>query len=210
MSEIRMPLEMLEHWNQTFPDQIYLRQSTGSDWVEYSWREVSDRVHRIACFLKEQDYPSGSNIAVWSTNSADWFLVDLAIMMAGHVTVPVYPAQDAETAKYILRHSESRLLFAGSFQNAEELTEILPREVKTVGLRGVTVQTDTTLDSIIDTYSPGTDFEPRKLDDVATIIYSSGTSGQPKGVMHTFRSVSQAGALIAETYKRLHFQNDAA
>ena len=205
---IKGPIQMLQHWEETFPEQVFLRQSTGSDWIEYDWASVADTVRRIANYIDGQNYPAGSNIAIWSSNSADWILVDLAIMLSGHVSVPVYPAQDLETAEFILQHSEPELLFVGSFEQAQGFQSILPDGLTTVAIRGATVDCDTDLQTIIDSTEPKADFPPRDLEDVSTIIYSSGTSSLPKGVMLTFKALAESAPLIAETYQRQTYNAD--
>ena len=92
MTTIKTPLQMLEHWETTFPDQVYLRQSTGAEWIDYSWKTVSDKVRRLAAYIDQKAFPTGSRIAIWSANSVDWVVADLAIMMSGHISVPLYPA----------------------------------------------------------------------------------------------------------------------
>lgn len=207
MTEKQTPLDMLEHWEATFPNQIYLRQSTGSEWIEYSWASVANRVRRLATYIQKKDLPTGSNIVIWSGNSADWIVADLAIMMAGHVTVPIYPAQDLETAQYILEHCEAKMLFVGAFECADRLSDILPEGISTIAMRGASVPCSESLQQVVEKTEPSDEFPSRKWEDVATIIYSSGTSGNPKGVVHTFQSISETGPLIAKTYKRVHCQD---
>ena len=88
---VKSPLEMFYHWEQETPDKVYLRQPSALQWQEYTWREVADQVRRIASFLKSKNYPAESRIAIWSSNSKDWPIVDLAIMLSGHISVPIYP-----------------------------------------------------------------------------------------------------------------------
>lgn len=202
MTQIKTPPEMLMHWASRFPKQTYLRQSTGDDWIEYSWQDVCDHVLAIAAYIRQQDLAPGSSIVIWSSNSAEWIMADLAIMMSGHVTVPIYPAQDKETAAYILKHCDAKMLFVGPFDQAAALPEILPDGAKTVAIRGANIPCDDTLDAILSKTERADEFSPRPLSDVATIIYSSGTSGQPKGVMHTFQSISETGPLVGQTYSR--------
>ena len=91
---VKSPLEMFYQWEQETPDKVYLRQPKNLEWREYTWREVADQVRRIASFLKSKNYPAGTRIAIWSSNSKDWPIVDLAIMLSGHISVPIYPGQD--------------------------------------------------------------------------------------------------------------------
>ncbi|BFM14533.1 AMP-binding protein [Maricurvus nonylphenolicus] len=199
---MQTPVQMMEHWAATFPKQTFLRQSTGDDWIEYSWETVADRARRVATDIAKMNFPAGSNIAIWSSNSADWFVVDLAIMLSGHVSVPIYPAQDLETAAYILEHSETKLLFVGAFDKAEELHSILPEHMVTIAMRGASITCDAELEGIIVDTPPKNDFAPRSMDEVCTILYSSGTTGVPKGVMHTFHSIAQTVALANNCYGR--------
>ena len=88
---IKVPLEMFYHWEATTPEQVFLRQPSNLQWREYTWAEVADRVRRLASFVRARDFPEGSKIAIFSGNSADWFVVDLAIMLSGLVSVLPVP-----------------------------------------------------------------------------------------------------------------------
>ncbi len=112
---VHTPLDMFYRWEQETPDKVYLRQPKNLEWTELTWAEVADRVRRIAAFLRSREYPQGSRIAIWSSNSMDWPIVDLAIMLAGHISVPIYPGQDVESARYIFGHAGTRLVFCGDF-----------------------------------------------------------------------------------------------
>ena len=81
-------------------------------------------------------------------------------MLSGHVTVPINPAQDIETAAYIMEHSDSKLVFAGGLQYADRFFEALPDGVFSVGMSGSVVQTDETLDGLISRYEAGRTFAP--------------------------------------------------
>lgn len=202
MSLIKNPIQMLEHWENIFPDQVYLRQSSGDGWGEYTWKSVANKVRTLATYILSKEYTPGSNIAIWATNSVDWIITDLAIMLSGHVSVPLYPAQDLKTAQYILSHSEPKLAFLGQFNHSSCVDTIFPEHVETIGIHGCTVNTDRSITEIIHSTSPLKKFNEIDLDNVATIIYSSGTSGSPKGVMLTFRAISQTQGIIQEGYKR--------
>ncbi|HEY4714399.1 MAG TPA: AMP-binding protein, partial [Aquirhabdus sp.] len=94
------------HWEQQKPDAIYLTQpyADGSV-VDYTWREVVDQARRVATYLLSLNFPVGSSIGILGKNSAHWIMADIAIWMAGHVSVPLYSTLNAETAQYILQDS---------------------------------------------------------------------------------------------------------
>ena len=183
-SDIKSPLEMFYQREQEVPEQVYLRQPSNLQWREYTWGEVADQVRRIAAFLKSRDYPTGSRIAIWSSNSKDWPIVDLAIMLAGHISVPIYPGQDTGSANYIFNHSGAKLVFAGEFDQAANVADALVDGMTAVGMLGCSIDCDTSLEDIVEQYEPYTDSPIPDPEDVFTIIYTSGTTGNPKGVMH--------------------------
>jgi long-chain acyl-CoA synthetase len=185
---VKTPLEMFYHWERETPDQVYLRQPRNLEWQEYTWAQVADQVRRIAAFLKSKDYPAGSRIAIWSSNNKDWPIVDLAIMLSGHISVPIYPGQDTGSANYIFNHSEAKLVFAGQFDQAAKVEDALVDGMETVGIHGCTIDSDTTLEAILAEFQPFSESPMPDPEDVFTIIYTSGTTGNPKGVMHMYQN----------------------
>lgn len=183
MNSPKTPLEMFYRWESEVPEQVFLRQSLGNDgWLEFTWAEVASRVRRLATFLRQQGLPAGSNIGIWSSNSADWPVVDLAIQLSGHVSVPLYPGQDIDSARYILDHAEVKLLFLGAFDkqlNAAEAYTGIP----TIAIRGAQAGCDHRLEQIISNAQPFADSPVPDADSLFTIVYTSGTTGRPKGVM---------------------------
>ena len=111
------PLEMLYKWEQEKPEEIYLSQPIDGTWHHWSWKEFGIEVRKMASYLKSLDLPMGSKIALLSKNCAHWMMTDMAVMMSGHISVPLYPNLNAETLEKILTHSESKLLFVGKLDN---------------------------------------------------------------------------------------------
>ena len=96
------------------PDTVWLTQPMGGGEVkDLTWKEALDEVRRMAAHLQTLDLPDNCNIALFSKNSAWWFLADLAIWMAGHVTVPIYATLTPDAVKQIMDHSDSKLIFIG-------------------------------------------------------------------------------------------------
>lgn len=88
----------------------------------------------MAAYLESKGYEKGSKIAICSKNCAWWVIADLAIWMAGHVTVPVYPTLTHETVAFILEHSETKLLFVGKLDKKpwDEMKSGVPKDMAMV------------------------------------------------------------------------------
>jgi long-chain acyl-CoA synthetase len=204
---VKSPLEMFYRWERETPDKVYLRQPSKLAWQEYSWRQVADQVRRIASFLDSKDYPQGSRIGIWSSNSKDWPIVDLAIMLAGHISVPIYPGQDTASARYIFQHSETRLVFAGEFDQAAHVKDALLEGMETVAMLGCTIDCDTSLEAICAQYPPYAESPIPDPEEVFTIIYTSGTTGNPKGVMHMHQTPGHVVPGLVKGFKMEEDEN---
>src|SRR6185312_1314859 len=93
-----------------------------------------DEARRMAAHLGSRGFPPGSRIAIFSKNTAWWLIADLAIWMAGHVSVPIYPTLTPESIRKILEHSETRLVFVGKLDRYSEMAPGLPDELPRVTL----------------------------------------------------------------------------
>lgn len=206
-SAVQSPLEMFYRWERETPDQVYLRQPTKLVWQEYTWSEVADQVRRIASFLNSKDYPAGSRIAIWSANSKDWPIADLAIMLSGHISVPIYPGQDIASANYIFNHSEVKLVFAGDFDQAAHVNDALVAGMETVAMLGCSFDCDASLDQIIADYPPYADSPVPNPEDIFTLIYTSGTTGNPKGVMHMHQTPGYVVPGLIKSFKMEQGEN---
>ena len=187
-NNLKTPLEMLYKWEKETPNKVFLRQPRELEWTEYTWSDVADSVRRIANFLNSKNYPKGSRIGIWSSNSKDWPIVDLAIMLSGHVSVPIYPGQEEKSARYIFDHSDVKLVFIGKIERKDSIKTVIDNKTDTVAMLGCEVDCHTTLDIICDEFKPYPESPVPNADDLFSIIYTSGTTGNPKGVMHTFET----------------------
>lgn len=185
----------LLHWEHTKPDEVYLTQPyAGGRVVDYTWGEVADQARRGASYLRSLNFPEGSNIGLLGKNSAHWIIADLAIWMAGHVTVPLYSTLNAETAQYILQNSEAKLLILGKMDGTtdtwNDVKDHLPSDLPIVSLPMSPRQDVVQWLDLMKQYEPLKDVVQRDDDALATIVYTSGSTGKPKGVMHSFRTMT--------------------
>jgi long-chain acyl-CoA synthetase len=193
--EIKTLVHSLLHWEKTTPDAIYLTQPyPDGRVVDYTWREVGDQVRRMAAHLQSLNLPPKSNIALLGKNSAHWIMADLAIWMAGHVTVPLYPTLNGETARYILEHCEAKLIFIGKLDGKvdgwNDIRPALPANLPRIGLPMSPEPDIPQWEALIAGTQALKNPKLPEPDELATIVYTSGSTGQPKGVMQSFRAMA--------------------
>jgi long-chain acyl-CoA synthetase len=170
---------------------------------EFTWQEVGEQTRRMAAYLQRLDLEHGSRIALMSNNCAHWIMADIAIWMAGHISVPLYPILAPTTITQILDHSGAKVMFVGKLSGWDEMRAGVADDIHRITFP---LSPDNTRGDHIDWDQIMTRFEPmvsspvRPLDDVGTIIYTSGTTGMPKGVMHSFRTMATVGTLTGELY----------
>lgn len=180
---------------------VWLSQPMGGGTVrDFTFAEAMREARCLASYLRSLDLPPGSRIGLFSKNTAWWLLADLAIWMAGHVTVPIYPTLTAKTVRGILEHAEARVVLIGKLDGFAAMEPGLPEGVRRVLLplapREAEGRGAVTWDEVVTRAKPIEDSPRPAPDTLATIIYTSGSTGEPKGALHSFRSMSGAAALV--------------
>ncbi|MGP6428164.1 AMP-binding protein [Pseudomonas pharyngis] len=192
-SAFRLPLDVFYEREARHPRQRFLVQPIGGGQVEtLTWADVGHQARCAAHWLRSREWPPGSHIALISKNCAHWIIADLAIWMAGHVSVPLYPNLTAESVNQVLTHSESVLAFIGKLDDWPSMSAGIPAGLTTVSLP---LHPPGTFDFNWDDLqrsSPIQDDPRPAAEQLATIIYTSGTTGLPKGVMHSFANLGFA------------------
>lgn len=172
------------------PNHTFLHQPVNRQWQRYTWAEVEHQARCIAAGLKAQQYAPGSRIAILSENCAQWFIADIAIMMAGMISVPIYPSAGRDTLAYIIEHSNVRAIFVGKIPNNESVEHAITTGVTRIALPYPTVSAQVSWLTWLVTYSPLAELAQPKQHDVATIVYTSGATGVPKGVVISHKNLS--------------------
>ncbi|MBS1951579.1 MAG: Long-chain-fatty-acid--CoA ligase [Cytophagales bacterium] len=181
-------------WEKETPDHIFLRQPVNGKWHEWTFRQSGNEIRKMASGLLSMNLPAHSNVAILSKNCAHWIMADLAIMMAGFVSVPLYASISASSIRQILEHSQSKAIFIGKLDEYEKQKEGIPASILKISIDfyGITEgelisQWNATRQPLEKTYDWG-------AEELLTVMYTSGTTGRPKGVMFhssAFRYVSK-------------------
>jgi long-chain acyl-CoA synthetase len=191
--KVTRTFDILDRYMEEFPREDALGGKKENSWYTYSTEDYYRKSHQFALGLLAMGYGKGDKIATVTTNRPEWNFADMGLAMIGAVHVPIYPTIGEDEYKYILEHSESKLLITGDSKLFEKLNPIARRipalkdvysfeqvegaknyeEILILGesARG---EQEGKLFKLKASVAPG---------DLATIIYTSGTTGVPKGVM---------------------------
>ena len=198
---IRLPLQMFYQREARHPNKRYMVQPLpGGQLQELSWADVGEQARRSANWLRSRELPQGSRIAIISKNCAHWIIADLAIWMAGHVSVPLYPNLTADSVRQVLQHSEAALAFIGKLDDWPGMAAGVPAELPTIGLPLRPPGPFSYRWDELQACAPIQDDPTPAANQLATIIYTSGTTGMPKGVMHTFSNLGFAASHATELF----------
>jgi long-chain acyl-CoA synthetase len=167
------------------PDHLLVKQD--ADFAPVSSEELYRRVARLHLALSEWGLEKGDRCALLAENRWEWAVADFAMVTAGVVSVPLYPTLPADQIHYILENSGARAIFVSTTAQQEKIESIrsrLPAVERVIRFDGQPLIPE----------GPLSDSERRQFqaaldavrpDDLATIVYTSGTTGTPKGVMLT-------------------------
>jgi long-chain acyl-CoA synthetase len=178
------PIEQFLNWERSKPKALFLRQPFKGQWKTWTYSQAGNEVRRIASGLLACDLPPGSKVAILSKNCAHWIMADLAIMMCGFVSVPIYATLTAPSILQILEHSESKAVFIGKLDHGDAYKEAIPPGVVKIGISAYGISEEHSWEDWLKS-EPYPGRYLWKPDEILTIIYTSGTTGKSKGVMHS-------------------------
>ncbi|EGR0669020.1 AMP-dependent synthetase [Vibrio vulnificus] len=187
------PSDMILKWAKERPHEVYLKQIINRQFVEFTYSEVADKALRLVTALKELGAEPGDRIALISKNCAEWFICDLAMMLGDYVSVPIFPTAGADTIEYCITHSESKILIAGKLDDAAATQKVID---DLVDVKSIALPYDSAphcqyqFTTLILQSEPSSDRPQHDDDKLMSLVYTSGTSGLPKGAMLTYGAFS--------------------
>ena len=184
-------------------DKTFLRQPFGNSWEEYSYGEVGIYARKLASGLKSLGLRENAHIGLISKNCREWVIADLAIMMAGYISVPFFSNLTSKELNNLLEFGDVDLLIVGKVEDWENQKKGVPKDLPIISFpnyEGFSIVTDGyQWFDFIEKHEPLEDCHKPKLNDTWTIIFTSGTTGNPKGVVLTYLALDRTKVIHSQS-----------
>jgi long-subunit acyl-CoA synthetase (AMP-forming) len=199
MNEFRPAHDALLDWAGKTPDRVFLNQPVDGRLRTCTWAEAEDICRRMASALLGLGLNPGDKVAILAKNSAEWILSDLAISMAGLVSVPIYPTAGVDTISYVLGHSEASAVFVGKLDEPAVAAAAIPRSLPSIAFPYPIEDCQLEWQALIDGNEPLETLHEPAPGEPMTILYTSGSTGRPKGVVISYNAYCYTSNATVDT-----------
>ncbi|TQV75474.1 AMP-binding protein [Aliikangiella marina] len=192
----RHPIQVLAERVKQHPDKDFLHQPINRQWHVTSWQQAFEKAQKIATGLNALGLQKGDRVAILSKNCAEWFIADYAIMMAGMVSVPIYYTANQKTIAQVVENSGAKAVFVGKLDEFAPAEGALGDEIQKVAFPYPTIACQHQWNDWLDNNDPLSDIHEPKPEETMTLVYTSGSTGIPKGVVISYLNYSS----VCETH----------
>ena len=211
---INLPAKLLEH-SQIRPHDVAMRHKRFGIWKEFTWEEYLNKVRSASLGFYELGVREGDKVAIHSENRPEWVFADLAAQTIGSVSVGIYPTSPAAEVEYLLSHSEASVLVVEDEEQLDKALEAWDRleklqKIVVIDPRGVKELDDPRIITFEDLLNLGDLVVGKSFEEMtktitssetAIIVYTSGTTGPPKGAMITHENLRFAAITWGLVYE---------
>ncbi|MCU0296865.1 MAG: AMP-binding protein, partial [Candidatus Nanopelagicales bacterium] len=200
MSRTETMVTDLQKWASLAPDQPALHGGEPDALTTWTWAQYRDAVHSVGKALIALGVKQGDTVAIIADNRPEWLIADLGILAAGAVPTPIYVTNTAAQVAWVANHCEAAIVIADSAEQYEKLAaerpnlEYAQKVVVMDDVAGRDPEFTLSWQQFLSLGEPGDDAEltaridAAQPDDLVMLCYTSGTTGEPKGVQVTHRS----------------------
>jgi len=188
-----LPLAQFSSMVESQPNKAYLHQPIDRELKVFNWLQVDDMAKRIANSLLQMGLNVGDRVGIMSKNCVEWFISDIAIMMAGMVSVPIYPTANRKTINYVIKESDCKVVFVGKLDEFDEADAGIEAEIPRITYPYPTLKGQHNWKTLLEN-DPIEKVHEFKLGDIFSLAYTSGSTGKPKGVVLSHGNLSAAAS----------------